>query len=356
MVATSGSYKFQSISAELLIREAYERIGILGDLLVAQQLDSATRSINFLLTDWSNRNVNLWTLEEFFIFLQPGVKTYLLPIQVTNVIQAELRTSIRQLLGTASSEPGGIAQNAFDGDPKTACTLTELNGSISYDYSKRDNVDTGLTQIITFVGIQSNEDAVYNITIDASNDNAEWDLLRDLGATTFIKGINQWFNLDNILPYRYYRIQQVNAVEGDKLLSIQEIYFNNTITDTTMTEVSRYEYLTYPKKNMLGRPTVYYVNYQINPTVTIWQNPALTYNCMFYSAQQMIQELTSYTQAIDIPSSFYQPLVYGLAKILAEKYAPDKVQMMQSEYERSMQLAVVQDTVEVPLTISVYSS
>lgn len=349
MPVTSGLYSFQSINAELLIREAYERIGILGDLLVAQQLDSATRSINFLLTDWSNRNVNLWTLEDFFISLRPGIKTYLLPIQVINVIQAELRTSIRQILGVAAASQG-VAANAFDGIPGTACIQTVPNGNISFDYG----VNT--PQIITFVGIQSNVTttvvAPYNITVQASNDNATWTDLLTLVAVPFITGVNQWFNLDNILPFQYYRI----LATDESILNIQEIYFNNTITDTTMTEVSRYEYLTYPKKNMLGRPTIYYVNYQINPTVTIWQNPALTYNCIFYSAQQMVQELTNYTQAIDIPSSFYQPLVYGLAKILAEKYAPDKVQMMRNEYEQAMQLAVVKDTVEVPLTLGVYSS
>ena len=77
MPISSGSYNFQSITAELIIREAYERIGILGDFTTAQQLDSATRSLNFLLSDWSNRNVNLWTLDTFFIGLKPGVNSYL---------------------------------------------------------------------------------------------------------------------------------------------------------------------------------------------------------------------------------------------------------------------------------------
>lgn len=350
MPVTSGLYSFQSISAELFIREAYERIGILGDLLVAQQLDSATRSINFLLSDWSNRNVNLWTLRQDFIFLQAGIKSYKLPIQTQKVIQSELRTSVRQNFGgTAFSSDGGVAANAFDGNPLTACIQTAPNGIIEYSYGVEGS---GLNQGITFLGIQSNVDVTYNIILEGSLDNVNWVNLRNLGSLSFVTGINQWFNLNNIVPFLSYRIRET----GGAILNIQEIYFNNTITDTTMTEVSRYEYLTYPKKNMLGRPTIYFVNYDIIPTIYIWQNPLPLYNCMFYSAQQTVQTLTNYTQAIDIPSSFYQPLVYGLAKILAEKYAPEKVQMMQSEYEQSMQNAVIKNTVEVPLTISVYSS
>ena len=77
---------------------------------------------------------------------------------------------------------------------------------------------------------------------------------------------------------------------------------------------------------------------------------------MFYSAQQMIQTVNSYTESINIQSSFYQPLVYGLAEMLAIKYAPDKVQMISDKYEQSMQLAVVKDSVEVPLTLGVYGN
>jgi hypothetical protein len=42
--------------------------------------------------------------------------------------------------------------------------------------------------------------------------------------------------------------------------------------------------------------------------------------------------------------------------MLAIKYAPDKVQIMSDKYEQSMQLAVVKDSVEVPLTLGVYGS
>lgn len=349
MPISSGSYNFQSITAELIIREAYERIGILGDFTTAQQLDSATRSLNFLLSDWSNRNVNLWTLDTFFIGLKPGVNSYILPSQRQNIIQAELRTSIRQLSGTAFEQGGGVAANCFDYNPQTACTQIDSNGNIGYDYGSNN------TQIITFVGIQSNEDIDYTIIIEGFNSDTpegEEVLLKELGEITFYKGENQWFDLSNILPYESYRIREM----GGAILNIQKIYFNNFITDNTMTEVSRYEYLTYPRKNILGRPTVYYVNYQIDPIITIWQTPSLIYNCMFYSAQQMIQTVNSYTESINIQSSFYQPLVYGLAEMLAIKYAPDKVQMMSDKYEQSMQLAVVKDSVEVPLTLGVYGN
>ena len=49
MPSTSGTYDFQSIEVELIIREAFERIGISGEFIEPIKLDSAKRSINFLL-------------------------------------------------------------------------------------------------------------------------------------------------------------------------------------------------------------------------------------------------------------------------------------------------------------------
>ena len=66
MLPTSGTFYFQSIQIELVIREAFERIGILGEFVEPQKLDSAKRSIDFLLLEWMNKSINLWTLESSF--------------------------------------------------------------------------------------------------------------------------------------------------------------------------------------------------------------------------------------------------------------------------------------------------
>jgi len=87
-MATSGTYNFQSVQVELLIREAYERIGILGEFVEPQKLDSAKRSIDLLLLEWMNKSVNLWTLETAVLTLVQGQAQYILPsylsIQIIN--------------------------------------------------------------------------------------------------------------------------------------------------------------------------------------------------------------------------------------------------------------------------------
>ena len=83
-----------------------------------------------------------------------------------------------------------------------------------------------------------------------------------------------WFYVSDPIYARAYRIRET----GGYTLDIEELYFNSISQDTTMSEVSRYEYLTYPNKSQIGRPTIYYVDYQRTPSLYIWQTAAPMYN------------------------------------------------------------------------------
>ena len=81
-MATSGTYTFGSLLQEQIITDAYERLGILPDLLTAQQIISAERSINFLFVSWLNRGLNLWTVRQEMLSLVPNQATYTLPSSI----------------------------------------------------------------------------------------------------------------------------------------------------------------------------------------------------------------------------------------------------------------------------------
>ena len=131
-MATSGSFTFQDAPLTLFIEEAYERLGVLPDNLTAQQIQAAgERSLNFLLTDWMNQGLNLWTVEQRLLALNPGQNTYTLPQTISEILEMNLRQSIRALGGTAQASNGNAAY-AFDNNPHTACVQDAPNGWISY--------------------------------------------------------------------------------------------------------------------------------------------------------------------------------------------------------------------------------
>lgn len=78
MSGTSGTYAFNPSLSDIML-DAYERCGKLGvDLTIQNQtLSSARRSMNFVLSSWANRGVNLWTVQVVNQPMIPGVAQYL---------------------------------------------------------------------------------------------------------------------------------------------------------------------------------------------------------------------------------------------------------------------------------------
>lgn len=339
MPTTSGKYTFQVIEVELIIREAFERIGILGEFVEAQKLNAARTSINFLLLEWMNKSVNLWTLQSAYLPLITNQGQYIFDNIVGDVIQANLRTSTRQLNGTSASSNGNAA-NAFDGNPTTNCDAG-INGNISYDYG------AGVTQQINFIGIQSFISITYTLVLESSNDNINWTLLYTIPTQLFAASVNVWLDIPTPINARAYRIRET----AGQTLNITELYFNNNILDLPISSVSRYEYYTYPNKKLQGRPTIYYLDSQINPVFNLWPIPSSQYNCLQYTYKKMMQDVGQFTNSLQIPQRFYQAMVWGVAYHMALKYNPQIAPSMLSEYDKSFVLAASEDAEITPIRI-----
>ena len=90
-MATSGTYAFNPDLSEI-IEEAYERAGL--ELRSGYDLRTARRSLNYLLLEWQNRGINLWTVELFAtpIQLTKGTATYNIDIDTISILDLMLRT------------------------------------------------------------------------------------------------------------------------------------------------------------------------------------------------------------------------------------------------------------------------
>jgi len=78
-----------------LVEEAFERCG--KELRTGYDMRTARRSLNFLLTEWANRGINLWTIEQGQITLIQGQTTYDLPIDTVDLIEHVIRTDPGQI-------------------------------------------------------------------------------------------------------------------------------------------------------------------------------------------------------------------------------------------------------------------
>ena len=88
-MTTSGTATFNMDLTEL-VEEAFERAGV--EMRTGYDLRTARRSLNLMFTDWANRGINLWTVEQGTQVLTAGTGTYNLPADTVDLIEQVIRT------------------------------------------------------------------------------------------------------------------------------------------------------------------------------------------------------------------------------------------------------------------------
>ena len=74
-----------------IVEEAFERCG--KELRSGYDMRTARRSLNYLIAEWANRGINLWTVEEGSINMVEGTVTYDLPGDTVDLIEHVIRTN-----------------------------------------------------------------------------------------------------------------------------------------------------------------------------------------------------------------------------------------------------------------------
>ena len=88
-MTTSGTATFNMDLTEL-VEEAFERAGV--EMRTGYDLRTARRSLNLMFSDWANRGINLWTVEQGTQALTAGTGTYNLPADTVDLIEQVIRT------------------------------------------------------------------------------------------------------------------------------------------------------------------------------------------------------------------------------------------------------------------------
>jgi len=123
--------------------------------------------------------------------------------------------------------------------------------------------------------------------------------------------------------------------------------------DRILTSIDRDTYAAYPDKVTPGRPTVYWFNLTLAPTITLWQPPdnAEPYTLHFFRARQMQDASVPGGVGPETPYRFMEAYVAGLAFKLAELYAPGRMEELAARAEGSFEQAKNRDVENAQLRI-----
>jgi hypothetical protein len=125
-----------------------------------------------------------------------------------------------------------------------------------------------------------------------------------------------------------------------------------SFTEILLTSISRTVYMAYPNKLMPGRPTVYWFDILIAPTITLWPVPDQPYVLSFTRYRQQMDAALRNAGNFETPYRWLDAACCGMAHRLARHYAPALEVTRKADYTEAYKFAANRDTENAPIFVS----
>lgn len=270
------------------VEEAFERCGL--EVRTGYDLKSAKRSLNLMLADWANRGLNQWTVEQTSITLASDIANY----------------------------PGG--------------TLTMTVGA-SGSFTVGETI-TGGTSAATASVTSLPSSTSIAITIPSGTFSSGETITGGTSAATTT--VSAAVDLSTV----------------QKTIDILSVVITRDGTDYGVTRLSRSEYLNIPNKTQTGRPSQFFLDRQISPTLKLWPVSENNTDIVKFDRLVRMDDADDYTNTLEIPFRFYPCLAAGLAYYLAIKRAPQRIELLKAIYEEEFNRAMEEDRDRASLRIT----
>jgi hypothetical protein len=297
MAYTTGTSLFNMEFTEIA-EEAWERAG--REMRSGYDLRTARRSMNLMTIEWSNRGLNMWTIEAGSFPLTAGLNTYPLPPDTIDLLDHVIRTGANSSSTQADLTISRISVSTYATIPNKLQQARPIQVWI-----QRLSGETNPTTLTTSGSVTS---TATTITLSSTD---------GLASSGYIK-------LDSEIIYYGY-------ISGNTIGSCFRGQNNTTAaTHTTATDVFV--------------PQL--------PAVTVWPTPdnSTPYEFVYYRMRR-IQDAGSGIQIADMNFRFLPCVVAGLAYYIAMK-VPElmpRMDMLKQAYDEQFNLAAGEDHEKAPL-------
>ena len=302
-MATSGLSSF-NLDLNNIVEEAFERCG--KELRTGYDLRTARRSLNLLTVEWSNRGINLWTVEQGQIPLATGQAIYPVPSDTIDLLDHV----IRQNNGTLNQIDINISRIAEPTYSTIPNKLTQgrpiqvwFNRQTGREYSTALQLASSISSSITTIPLNS---------------------VAGLPAAGFVKIDSETISYSNIDPAAKELLNCARGQDGSTAA------LHNSGATLTV-------------RNL--------------PCINIWPtpNPPGDQYLFVYWRMRRIQDAgVGGTYEQDIPFRLLNCLVAGLAYYLSMKLPevdPNRIAMLKGDYAEQWDLASAEDRDTAPLRI-----
>ena len=163
------------------------------------------------------------------------------------------------------------------------------------------------------------------------------------------RGLNQW-----TITQRTQALTsgtRTYALSAD-VIDVLSAVVTRSSTDFALTRVSRDDDLNIPNKATTGRPTQFFLDRQVTPSLRLWPTPENSTDVVVYNALTRIDDADTAINTLDVPFRFYPCLAAGLAYYLSIKRAPNRTQMLKAMYEEEFERAMGEDRDRSSFTVT----
>lgn len=293
-MAYSGTVSQTQFNTRRVIEHAARRCKLAAQQLTSEQVDIANDVLYLLLSDLSNRGIQLWCIQKTIYPLYAGTNYITTYTGTVDILNSNLRT-LQQVNGTVLDTPTA-SETLFD-------TATA----------------------VTTVGIKWAAPSV-PVEFARSDDGILWTIIQAEvpSATT---GEWTWYDMDSSVSANYFRVRATSGT-----LDYEEIYLGNTPTEIPLARMNRDDYTNLPNKAFQSnRPLQYWLDRQsLSPVLNLWPVPngAAETSQIVVWAQRHIMDVGTMTQQIEVPQRWYEAIVSMLAAKLAAEYVEVDVSMI----------------------------
>jgi len=291
MAQTSGSASF-NLNLTELCEEAFERAG--QEMRSGYDLRTARRSLNIMFSDWANRGINMWTIDQGTITLFPGVNTYALPLDTVDLLDHVIRTQANNTSNQAD------------------LTITRISVST---YATLPNKLQQSRPIQVWVQRLNGQNLPTGYTVASA-----------VGATDTTITLSSTVGL---------------PTTGFVLIDSETIWYQY-ITGNILEGCYRGQNNTTAAAHNVGAS----VTQQSLPAITLWPTPdnAQQYQFVYWRLRRT-EDAGGGVNVMDVPFRFIPCMAAGLAYYLSTKLpnALPRIQMLKQQYDEAWELAAYED-------------
>jgi hypothetical protein len=273
-MSVSGSIDF-AVTRDDIITEALLLCGVIpdGDSPSDDQITSVSRTLNMMIKNWQAEGLNLFAVQEVFLFLEKGKSRY--------------------TMGEGNERYGtDIVDKTLDG--------AHSAGTVNLTVSSTSGMVAG-----------------NDIGIQYGSSDMEWHEIGLVVDSTTVSLVTALENdaADGAAVYSYDPL-------SERPMAVHNVIRRDAGgSDTPLTQLSRSDYMNLAAKTSSGAVTGCWFDPQLLESY-LWVYPrtdkATDYLVMY--VQRTLNDFDLATDNPDFPQEWYMPLAYGLAVAIAPKY------------------------------------